>query len=182
MIARARAIHPPVTEAVRVPPSASRMSQSTITDLAPRRPMSMPARRDRPMSRWISWVRPPAPLRSRLVRVEVDLGRRLYSAVTHPWGGSLFSSHLGTPSETVAVHSTLVRPMENRTDSGAWSMNPVSTFTSLRSLTERPSMRVICSPPRLPGLRPPQLAGDRALRPVVHRRTGASPRRPRPQR
>ena len=59
MRAAARATYPPVIDAVRVPPSATMTSQSTVTVRSPRRDRSTTPRRDRPTRRWISWVRPP---------------------------------------------------------------------------------------------------------------------------
>ena len=50
--------------AQRVPPSACSTSQSTVICRSPSATRSIPARRLRPISRWISWVRPdclPAP-------------------------------------------------------------------------------------------------------------------------
>ena len=48
--------------------------------------MSTTARRERPMRRWISWVRPEAPprLASRWLRVVVERGSMPYSAVIQP--------------------------------------------------------------------------------------------------
>ena len=43
---------------MRVPPSAWSTSQSTMIDRSPRTIMSQTDRSDRPMRRWISWVRP----------------------------------------------------------------------------------------------------------------------------
>ena len=53
---------------------------------APRRFRSMAARRLRPMSRWISWVRPPClpAAASRCMRLPVARGSMPYSAVTQP--------------------------------------------------------------------------------------------------
>ena len=78
---------------------------------SPIRGMLMAARSARPISRWISWVRPSIrPVRASLaVRVWVARGSIEYSAVTHPspvpflCGGGL--------SSQLAVHSTRVSPM-----------------------------------------------------------------------
>ncbi len=72
--------------AVRVPPSACSTSQSRTMVFSPRALVSMTARRLRPMSRLISWVRPPMrPLTlSRSERVLVARGSMAYSAVTQP--------------------------------------------------------------------------------------------------
>jgi hypothetical protein len=48
-----------VIAAVRVPPSACRTSQSSAMVFSPSASRSMLARSDRPISRLISWVRPP---------------------------------------------------------------------------------------------------------------------------
>ena len=72
--------------AVRVPPSAWRTSQSTVTVRSPRRPRSTTPRSERPIRRWISWVRPPIlpAVASRCVRSAVERGSIEYSAVTQP--------------------------------------------------------------------------------------------------
>ena len=44
----------PVMEAHLVPPSATSTSQSTVRSRSPSNSRSTPARRERPMSRWIS--------------------------------------------------------------------------------------------------------------------------------
>ena len=49
--ARARATKPPVTEAVRVPPSPCKTSQSTVIVRSPKASLSTAERRLRPMSR-----------------------------------------------------------------------------------------------------------------------------------
>ncbi len=75
--ARPRATQPAVTEAARVPPSAWMTSQSMMICRSPSARRSVTARRERPMSRWISWVRPeirPA-TRSRGVRSSVARGQ-----------------------------------------------------------------------------------------------------------
>ena len=54
----------PVIAAVRVPPSAWRTSQSTMTVRGPSALRSTTERRERPIRRWISWVRPPTLARS----------------------------------------------------------------------------------------------------------------------
>ena len=57
-IASTRAKKPPVMLAVRVPPSASSTSQSTVIVRGPSAARSTAARKLRPTSRWISWLRP----------------------------------------------------------------------------------------------------------------------------
>ena len=56
--ASAMATKPPVMEAVRVPPSAWMTSQSMVSWFSPRAVRSTTERRERPMRRWISCVRP----------------------------------------------------------------------------------------------------------------------------
>ena len=82
---------------------------------------STTARSERPMSREISWVRPPILPRtdSRSLRVCVDRGSIAYSAVIQP--RPLPLRHRGTPCVTDAVHSTRVRPNETSTDPSACS-------------------------------------------------------------
>src|ERR1700709_2339306 len=81
----------------------------------------MTARSDRPISREISWVRPPILPRtdSRSERVLVEAGSMAYSAVTQPRPDPL--RQRGTPSEAEAAQSTRVRPNSTRTDPAAWS-------------------------------------------------------------
>ena len=81
-----RATKPPVIEAVRVPPSACNTSQSMTIWRSPSACRSTTARRLRPISRWISCVRPETlpVVDSRRVRVEVARGSMEYSAVTQP--------------------------------------------------------------------------------------------------
>ena len=96
--------------AVRVPPSACSTSQSSVMVRSPSALRSATARSERPMSRWISWVRPVWRPRaaSRAVRVCVARGSMPYSAVIHPW--ALPRRNCGTDSSTLAVHSTCVSP------------------------------------------------------------------------
>ena len=70
------ATQPPVIAAVRVPPSACRTSQSTMICRSPRRARSTTARSERPIRRWISWVRPESLPRRRSRRVRVERGAR----------------------------------------------------------------------------------------------------------
>src|SRR5665213_923563 len=112
------ATHAPVIDAVRVPPSACNTSQSTLIVNSPNLKSSSIARRLRPMRRWISCVRPPIWVRSRDVRVCVARGSIAYSAVIHP--SPLPRFHPGTPSSTLAVHSTRVFPHVIRHDPSAY--------------------------------------------------------------
>ena len=110
----------PVIEAQRVPPSACRTSQSSVTWRSPSAARSVTARRERPIRRWISWVRPDClPFAaSRAVRVLVARGSMPYSAVTQP--EPLPRRKPGTDSSTLAVHSTLVLPNSTSTLPSAW--------------------------------------------------------------
>ena len=75
--------------------------------------------RQRPISRWISWVRPDWRPRaaSRSVRTPVALGSMPYSAVIQPLPEPL--SQWGTRCSTVAVHSTWVSPRRTKHDPSA---------------------------------------------------------------
>ena len=79
-------------------------------EFSPRAPRSTAARSERPISREISWVRPPILPRtdSRSLRVRVARGSIEYSAVTQP--SPLPLRQRGTPWVTDAAHSTLVAP------------------------------------------------------------------------
>src|SRR4051794_1720456 len=103
----------------------------------------MQARRERPTSREISWVRPPSrPFTdSRSPRVCVARGSIAYSAVTQP--RPLPLRHRGTPSVTDAAHSTLVWPNSTRTDPSAWSSQSRVIVTARSSSFARPSGRGI---------------------------------------
>ncbi len=96
--------------AVRVPPSAWMTSQSRLIWRSPKALRSTTARRERPIRRWISWVRPVClpTAASRRPRVCVARGSMPYSAVTQP--APLLRIQPGTLSSTVAVTSTLVWP------------------------------------------------------------------------
>ena len=94
--------------AVRVPPSASSTSQSTVIDRSPSASRSTTARRLRPISRWISVVRPSTLARSRALRGLVLPGSMLYSAVTQPLPLPVIQA--GTFGSTLAVQSTVVPP------------------------------------------------------------------------
>src|SRR5215472_646527 len=112
--------------AVRVPPSAWITSQSILTWRSPKPARSVTARRLRPISRWISWVRPLCPPRaaSRVPRVPVARGSMPYSAVTQPRpelrrkGGTVFS--------TEAVQRTWVSPKRARQEPSAYLFTPGS--------------------------------------------------------
>src|SRR5437870_7028416 len=89
------------------------------------------------MRRWISWVRPPAPLRSRWVRVVVARGSIAYSAVTQP--SPLPLRQPGTPFSTDAAHSTSVPPLRTRHEPSAYGLAPRSSFSGRSALAARPS-------------------------------------------
>src|SRR2546423_1207488 len=121
----------PVMAAVRVPPSATRTSQSSLTVNSPNLKSSSIARTLRPINRCISWVRPPSCARSRDVRVRVARGNIAYSAVSQPSPLPRFQP--GTPSSTDAVQSTLVVPNEMRQEPSAYGATPRSNVTALSS-------------------------------------------------
>jgi len=86
--------------------------------------MSTTDRRLRPISRWISCVRPPIlPFSaSRGVRVSVARGSMPYSAVTQPRPELRIQP--GTPGSMVALHSTRVWPTSIRTEPSAVATKP----------------------------------------------------------
>src|SRR3954468_9749481 len=101
----------------------------------------MTARRDRPMRRLISCVRPPILPRtdSRSPRVLVARGSMEYSAVTQP--SPLPLRQRGTPSLTVAVQKTFVSPKETRTEPSACLLQPRSMVIGRSCSGVRPSIR-----------------------------------------
>src|SRR5260370_24124589 len=103
--------------------------------------MSVTARSERPINRWISCVRPEGrPLAtSRSVRSDVEPGSIEYSAVTQPLPRPRI--HGGTRSSTDAVHSTRVLPMETSTDPAANSVKSRWNVNGRRSSGSRPSFR-----------------------------------------
>ena len=79
-------------------------------------------RRLRPMSRWISTLRPSTfPALSRALRVFVEPGSIPYSAVSQP--RPLPTRKSGTFGSTQQVQSTRVLPMLTSTLPGAWRVN-----------------------------------------------------------
>ena len=96
--------------AVRVPPSACSTSQSSRMLRSPNTARSTTDRNERPISRWISMVRPDArPFEtSRGVRVAVARGSIEYSAVTQPLPDPRMKP--GTLSSIEAAHNTRVLP------------------------------------------------------------------------
>src|SRR3954469_15747294 len=101
----------------------------------------MTARRERPMSRLISWVRPPILPRTdlRSPRGLVARGSMEYSAVTQP--SPLPLRQRGTPSLTVAVQKTFVSPKETRTEPSACLLQPRSMVIGRSCSGVRPSIR-----------------------------------------
>ena len=84
----------------------------------------MPARKLRPISRWISWcgrICLPAAA-SRRLRVVVARGSMPYSAVTQP--RPVLRRNGGTFSSRLAVQSTWVSPMRIRQEPSAWRETP----------------------------------------------------------
>ena len=106
-------------DAQRVPPSACSTSQSSFSVRSPSAARSVTARRLRPISRWISCVRPDClpSAASRFIRVLVARGSIPYSAVSQPCPLPLRNG--GTPSSTLTVHSTRVSPIATRTEPSA---------------------------------------------------------------
>src|SRR5246127_5523836 len=129
----ASATQPPVIAAVRVPPSACSTSQSTVICRSPSASRSTMARSERPISRWISTVRPPClPAEaSRRVRSSVARGSLPYSAVTQPRPWPF--SQGGSRSSSVAVTSTWVSPNFTRQDPSAYLTTPRSSETARSS-------------------------------------------------
>ena len=129
--------------AVRVPPSAWSTSQSTAMVRSPTMPRSTTLRRLRPMSRWISIVRPDWRPRtaSRAVRVGVAPGSMLYSAVSQPRPEP--RSQRGTPSLSEAVQSTIVSPSAIRADPAANLATAGSMITGRSSSALRPVLKVV---------------------------------------
>ena len=85
--------------------------------LGPSTPRFMTERRERPIRRWISWVRPLGPPLSLELRVWVALGSMPYSPVTHPFPEGPRQS--GTSSRTEAAQRTRVFPVDIRQDPSA---------------------------------------------------------------
>src|ERR1051325_6160697 len=123
----------PVIEAVRVPPSAWITSQSMLLCRSPSAGRSTTERRLRPISRWISTVRPlclPAEA-SRRVRSWVARGSMPYSAVTQPRPWPL--SRAGSRSSSVAVTNTWVSPNFTKHEPSAYLTTPRSSDTARSS-------------------------------------------------
>ena len=132
----------PEIAAVRVPPSAWITSQSSVIWRSPSFLRSVTARKDRPIRRWISCVRPLClPLAaSRLPRVCVARGSIEYSAVTQP--SPLPRSQGGRRSSTLAVQITLVCPNDTSTDPSACLVKWGSKLMARISSGARPEGRI----------------------------------------
>ncbi len=106
-----------------MPPSACSTSQSRVIVRSPIVLRSTAARRDRPIRRWISRVRPPCLPRaaSRAVRSPVARGSMPYSAVIQPWCDPC--KNRGIRSSTLAVQSTRVWPNSTSTEPSACRVN-----------------------------------------------------------
>ena len=102
----------------------------------------MTARRLRPISRLISWVRPPIrPFTdSRSDLVLVARGSIAYSLVTQPSPDPF--RQRGTPGLTLAATSTRVAPNSTSTDPSACSSQPRVNRTARSSSGDRPSARL----------------------------------------
>src|SRR5690606_18438593 len=104
---------------------------------------SVTARSERPIRRWISWVRPVCLPRaaSRSVRLWVARGSMPYSAVIQPLRWS--RSQAGTRSSRLAVQITWVSPNLTRQEPSAWRMTPSSKLTCLSWSLVRPDGRMM---------------------------------------
>ena len=116
-----------------MPPSAWITSQSMVICRSPSACRSTTARSERPISRWISTVRPPClPAEaSRRVRSEVARGSMPYSAVTQPRPWPL--SQGGSRSSRLAVTSTWVSPNFTKQEPSAYLTTPRSSETARNS-------------------------------------------------
>src|SRR5262249_23522297 len=100
------------------------------------------ARRERPTSRWISWVRPdclPAAA-SRRIRSCVERGSMPYSAVTQPLPEPLRKG--GAFSSRLAVTSSWVWPNLTRQEPSAWRAKPGVRLTARRTSGARLEWRM----------------------------------------
>src|SRR5215468_4392975 len=138
----------PVMAAVLVPPSAWITSQSMMICRSPSASRFTTARRLRPISRWISMVRPfclPAEA-SRRVRSSVARGSMPYSAVIQPRAWPL--SQGGNRSSRVAVTNTWVSPNFTKQEPSAYLTTPRSSDTARSSSGCRRLGRIRLAPLR----------------------------------
>jgi hypothetical protein len=145
--ARDRATKPPVILAVRVPPSACSTSQSTQIVRSPSAVRSTMLRRARPISRWISCVRPEGRPRviSRCERVSVAAGIIAYSPVTQP--SPVWCRKGGTRSSILAVQRTRVSPISTSTDPGGCLRKPGVSLIGRNSSSVLPSCLFVLMAP-----------------------------------
>src|SRR5216683_167357 len=141
-------------------------SQSMRIWRSPSWARSVTARRLRPISRWISCVRPLCRPRaaSRSVRVAVERGSMPYSAVTHPL--PVLRRNGGTRSSTEAVHSTWVSPNFARHEPSAYLATPGSSVTGRIASEARPEGRILFSAEGRALAEPDQLVGLEAQLPL----------------
>src|SRR5580698_4476477 len=109
---------------------------------SPRIDVSITDRNARPISRWISCVRPDGrPLvTSRGVRVPVARGSMAYSAVTHPLPE--LRRNAGTELSTLAAHNTCVLPTVIRAEPSAVLRYPGTIVTARSSFVCLESTRI----------------------------------------
>ena len=136
-------MHAPVIEAVRVPPSACKTSQSILIVRSPNFFRSTTARNDRPISLCISILLAALCdlVASRSILLSVERGIMPYSAVTQPC--PLPFRNRGTESSTDALHKTLVSPNSIRTEPSAYLVYPLVIEISLSSPFLRPPNLII---------------------------------------
>ena len=117
-------------------------SQSKAIVRSPSAARSTTERSERPMSRWISCVRPDwRPWQaSRGVRVEVALGKSAYSALIHPV--PVPRRKYGTRFSTDAAHITRVRPISMSTDPAGPFWKPRVIFKGRSASAAR--LRILC--------------------------------------
>src|SRR5205807_3910540 len=115
----------------------------TVMVRSPSLVMSTAARKERPIRRWISWVRPPIRpwMASREPRSWVARGSIEYSAVTQP--DPVPRRWPGTRSSTDAVTFTRVRPNSTTQDPSAWTLVPSWIRTGRSWSGARPSCRAM---------------------------------------
>ena len=111
-----------------------------VIEHSPKAAMSVTARRDRPIRRSISRLRPLVDARRRSMRWSVERGNMPYSAVTQPVPRPRIQR--GTSNSTVAVQITWVLPSLTRADPSAFGMKPGSIVMVRHSLLARPSNRL----------------------------------------
>src|SRR5665213_533570 len=113
-----------------------------MTERSPSASRFTTARSERPISRWISWVRPLARpfVTSRGVRVPVARGSIAYSAVTQPLPE--FRRNAGTEFSTLAAHNTCVLPTVMSAEPSAVFRYPGTIVTARSSFVCLESARI----------------------------------------